>query len=123
MKMYKWYFEGFDIKFISTEENMQRHILTQRQRLSQPDTKIIIESEYTDLDQSPTTGCASCNSSTTPPAQPTVSVGVKRSKAKSKAVQLPDLSSDVDTAHIAVNPVEDDIDLELLNGINDRLAL
>jgi hypothetical protein len=123
MKMYKWYFEGFDIKFISSEENMERHILTQRERLSSPDKKIIIANEYTDLDQSPTTGCASCNSSTPTPAQPTVSVGVKRSKAKSKTVQLSDLSSNVDTADTSVDPLEDDIDLELLNGVNDRLAL
>jgi hypothetical protein len=123
MKMYKWYFEGFDIKFISTEENMEKHILTQRQRLSQPDTKIIIESEYTDLNQSPTTGCASCNSNPTPDPQPTVSVGAKKTKTRSKAVELPGVHSDVDDVDPAANVLEDDIDLELLNGVNDRLAL
>lgn len=123
MKMYKWYFEGFDIKFISSEENMDRHILTQRERLSQPDTKIIIESEYTDLNQSPSAGCASCNSNSTTPAQPTVPVGAKKTKAKSKAVELPGVHSDVDNADPAAGVLEDDIDLELLNGVNDRLAL
>lgn len=121
--MYKWYFEGFDIRFISSEDNMERHILTQRQRLSSPDTKIIIESEYTDLDQSSTTGCASCNSNSTPAPQPTVSVDTKKTKAKSKAVQLPPVSSDVDDVDPATDVLEDDIDLELLNGVNDRLAL
>ena len=121
--MYKWYFEGFDIKFISTEENMERHILTQRERLSQPDTKIIIESEYTDLNQSPSAGCASCNSNSTPPAQSTVPVGAKKTKTKSKAVELPGVHSDVDNADPAASVLEDDIDLELLNGVNDRLAL
>ena len=121
--MYKWYFEGFDIKFISTEENMERHILTQRERLSQPDTKIIIESEYTDLNQSPSAGCASCNSSTTTPAQPTVSVDTKKGKAKSKAVQLSDVPEPVSDADPATNVLEDGTDPELPNGVNDRLAL
>ena len=123
MKMYKWYFDGLDIKFISTEENMGRHVLNQRSKLGQPDTKIIIENEYFDLDQSPTAGCASCNSNSTSPALPTVPVGTKKAKAKSKAVQLPDLSESVSDADPAINVLEDGIDPELPNGVNDRLAL
>jgi len=123
MKMYKWYFEGFDIKFISSEENMDRHILTQRGRLGQPDTKIIIENEYFDLDQSPTAGCASCNSNSTSPALPTVPVGTKKVKTKSKAVELPGVHSDVADADPAADVLEDGTDPELPDGVNDRLAL
>ena len=121
--MYKWYFDGLDIKFISTEENMGRHVLNQRSKLGQPDTKIIIENEYFDLDQSPTAGCASCNSNSTSPALPTVPVDTKKGKAKSKAVQLPDLSESVSDADPAINVLEDGTDPELPNGVNDRLAL
>ena len=121
--MYKWYFDGLDIKFISTEENMGRHVLNQRSKLGQPDTKIIIENEYFDLDQSPSAGCASCNSSTTSPALPTVPVDTKKAKTKSKAVQLPPVSSDVDNVDPATDVLEDGADSELPNGFNDRLAL
>jgi hypothetical protein len=123
MKMYKWYFEGQEIRFISSEDKLDKHVMTNRSRFNKPDAKIIIESEYTDINQSPTTGCASCNSSASTPTQSTLPVGDKKTKTRSKAVQLQSVSGNVDNVSAPTPTVEDGPDLDLLNGTSNRVAL
>jgi hypothetical protein len=47
----------------------------------------------------------------------------KKTKTKSKTVQLSDLPGDVEPTAPATSVLEDDIDLELLGGSSNRLAL
>jgi hypothetical protein len=121
MKMYKWYFEGQEIRFISSEEKLEKHVLTNRSRFSQPDAKIIIENEYFDSTATADAPCSSCGATTNP--QSAVPVGNKKTKAKSEAVQLQPVSVDVPNDTAAPNDLGDEPDLDLLNGVGDRLAL
>ncbi len=119
--MYKWYFEGQEIRFISSEDKMDKHVLTNRTRFDQPDAKIIIENEYFDSSATPSAPCSSCGATTNP--QSTVPVGNKKTKAKSEAVQLQPVSGDVHPTTATDSTVEDNPDLELLGGTSDRVAL
>ena len=122
MKMTRWYFEGQEIRFISSEDKLDKHVMTNRSRFNQPDAKIIIENEYTDINQSPTTGCASCNSSSTPSPQPTLPVGNKKTKTKSKAVQLQSVPINVSNDNPTSNDLGDKPDLDLLNGVSNSVV-
>jgi hypothetical protein len=121
MKMYKWYFEGQEIRFISSEDKMDKHVLANRTRFDQPDAKIIIENEYFDSSATPSAPCSSCGATTT--TQSTLPVDNKQTKVKSKTVQLQPVSGDVVPTPATDSTVEDNPDLELLGGTSDRVAL
>ena len=118
--MYRWYFEGQEIRFISSEDKMDKHVLTNRTRFNQPDAKIIIENEYFDSSATPSAPCSSCSATTT--TQSTVPVVNKTTKVKSKAVQLQPVSGDVDPTPAPTDTVEDNPDLELLGGTSDSVV-
>jgi hypothetical protein len=56
--------------------------------------------------------------------QPTVSVGAKKIKVReSETDELPNLSGDVESTSTTAPILENGIDLELLNGSSDSVAL
>ena len=119
--MINWYFEGQEIRFISPEDKMERHVLTNRTRYNAHDKKVIIANEYFNSDATADAPCSTCGATTSP--QPAVSVDTKKGKTKLKAVQLQPVSVDVPNDSSATNDLGNDPDLDLLNGVGDRLAL
>ena len=121
MKMIKWYFEGQEIRFISSEDKMDRHVLANRTTFDAHDKKVIIDNEFFDTTATADAPCSTCGPTTNP--QPTVPVDTKKGKTKLKAVQLQPVSVDVPNDSSATNDLGNDPDLDLLNGVGDRLAL
>ena len=121
MKMIKWYFEGQEIRFISSEDKMDRHVLANRTTFDAHDKKVIIDNEFFDTTATADAPCSTCGATTNP--QPTVPVDTKKGKAKSKAVQLQPVPVDVPDGDPAANDLDDQPDLDLLNGVGNRLAL
>ena len=119
--MINWYFEGQEIRFISPEDKMDKHVLTNRTRYNAHDKKIIIANEFFDSTATADAPCSTCGATTNP--QPTLPVDTKKGKVKPKAVQLQPVSVDVPNDNLATNYLDNDPDLDLLNGVGDRLAL
>ena len=119
--MYKWYFEGQEIRFISSEDKMDKHVLTNRTRFNQPDAKIIIDNEYFDTTATADAPCSTCGATTNP--QPTVPMGNKKTKTKSQTVQLQSVSEPLPDDSATSNYLGNDPDLDLLNGVGNRVAL
>lgn len=120
MKMINWYFEGQDIRFVSSEDKLDRHILTNRTRFDAHDKKVIIDHEYFNSDAAPDAPCSTCGATTTPLS--TVSVDNKKTKAKQKAVHVLPVHGDVASAGTPTASVEDDPDLSLLNGVSNSVG-
>lgn len=122
MKMYKWFFEGFDIKFISSEDKLDRHIQTNRTRLDAHDKKVIIEHEYTD-DNTATADCVSCTGSPKSKRKSSVSdVPKTNTTGEQETPGLFSMSGDVVPTPTPTTSLEDDLDLGLLNGTSDSVA-
>jgi hypothetical protein len=120
----KWYYEGTEIYFLSTEDNFERHKLQNAGRLGLTNPQVtIIENATTD--SSPTTNrpCRNCGAESKSKSALPVDTEATPS-AGVETLGLFDLSSvppDVDTA---ADPVgTDELDLDLLGGSVDRLAL
>ena len=111
--MINWKFEGYDVNFVSTLENHDRHISNMLKALKlNPDTKII----YTngDIDKSIPTDAASISSDTSNVSQSTVSMGTENiSYTQPETTELPSMSSNVDNANPELNT------LELFDTAND----
>lgn len=119
----KWYYEGTEIYFLSTEDNFERHKLQNAGRLGLTDPNIIIIENAT-TDNSPTTGAPCRNCGTKSKTKSTVPVDNKKTPP---AEQTPDglfyMSGDVDSTPTPTDTMEDNPDLELLGGSLDRVAL
>lgn len=120
MKTITWHFEGQEISFISPEHKMDSHVLTNRVRFDAHDKKIIITHEQFDSSTTADAPCSTCGATT--PAQSTLPVDNKKTKVKSKAVQLPGVSVDVPHASPAANDLGNQPDLDLLNGSSNGVA-
>jgi len=116
-----WQFEGTDIWFTSPTETLDKSILSYRKRLNNYESKIIFYNGTTN--HSTTSDTSGSNGSAGATSQPTVSVGTKKGKTKSKALELQPVHRDVATAASPTDVLEDNPDLSLLNGPGDRLAL
>ena len=121
MKMIKWYFEGQEIRFISPEDKMDRHVLANRTTFDAHDKKVIIDNEFFDTTATADAPCSTCGPTTNP--QSTVPVDTKKGKAKPKAVQLQSVPVDVPHGDTANDDLDNQPDLDLLNGVGNRLAL
>ena len=119
----KWYYEGTEIYFLSTEDNFERHKLQNAGRLGLTDPNIIIIENAT-TDNSPTTGAPCRNCGTSTKTKSTLPVGNKKTPPTE---QTPDglfyMSGDVDSTPTPTDTMEDNPDLELLGGSLDRVAL
>ena len=123
-KHIKWRFKSKDVYFVSKEDRLTWDVQAKARLLGLPaNSKIEIQNDYFTLSESDSTGCASCNSSTSTKPQSTVPVDDKKTKTKSKTVQLQPVSGDVDPITSTTPSVENDIDLDLLNGVSNRVAL
>ncbi len=118
----KWYYEGTEIYFVSTEDNFERHKLQNAARLGLTDPEItIIENATTDNPITTNRPCRNCNSSTE--SKSTVPVGTKKTKTPKQTTDgLFYMSGDVDSTPATDNSVEDYPDLELLNGSIDSVV-
>ena len=75
MKQIKWKFKSTDIYFVSSEKQLTRDVMRQRERLRlKPTTKIEIINEFFTTDNSTSTGCSSCGNSSSNQEQSTLSV-------------------------------------------------
>ena len=117
MKMLKWYFDGFDIKFISSEENFNRHVATQRETL-QTQNNVIIEHEYDDTNPVADTPCRNCSSKSK--KKQTISSNSKTTEAPTQEADgLFTMPGDVDGLNPSSLFLGDDPDLSLLGGSVD----
>jgi hypothetical protein len=124
MKHVKWKFKTKDVYFVSREDRITWDVQAKARMLGLPaNSKIEIQNDYFTLSESTSTGCASCNSNTSTPPLATVPVDNKKVKAKPEATELFDLYGDVEPTAPAADVLEDDIDLELLGGTSNRMAL
>jgi len=123
-KHIKWRFKAKDVYFVSKEDRLTWDVQAKARLLGLPaNSKIEIQNDYFTLSESDSTGCASCNSNSSAKPQPTVPVGNKKTKVKQETVQLQSVSGNVESTDTTTTVLEDDIDLELLGGTSDRLAL
>jgi len=124
MKHVKWKFKTKDVYFVSREDKITWDVQAKARMLGLPaNSKIEIQNDYFTLSESTSTGCASCNSNTSTPPLATVPVGNKKGKVKLEALELQSMSGDVDPTAPAADVLENDIDLELLGGTSNRMAL
>jgi hypothetical protein len=123
MNTIKWQFEGLDLAFISNDQNLAKHILdmAKANNLSL-DHNIIIH--YDDrTNQQTAASPASGDGSTNANELAAIQVDAENAEAGEETLQLPNVPADLDNAAAAADAVEDDIDISLLNGTGDRLAL
>ena len=124
MKHVKWKFKTKDVYFVSREDKIAWDVQAKARMLGLPaNSNIEIQNDYFTLSESTSTGCASCNSNTSTPPLATVPVGNKKGKVKSETLELFDMSGDVEPTSPAADVLENDIDLELLGGTSNRMAL
>lgn len=121
--MIKWKFEELDVYFQSTSENLTRDIskMAYANGVKQ-NAKITIIDGPTNQFMPTDTNSSDGDTSTIP--QSTLPVDAKSTKTrKQKTNELPDLSGDVESTSTSDPILEDGVDLELLNGSSDSVAL
>jgi hypothetical protein len=121
--MITWKFEELDVYFQSKGENLSRDIskMAYANGVKQNANIIIIDGPIT---QFMPTDTDSVDGDTSTISQPTVSVDAKKAEAtKQETNELPDLFGDVESTSTSDPILEDGIDLELLNGSSDSVAL
>lgn len=114
MKMYKWHFDGFDIKFISSEESLDRHITSQRETL-QTQNNVIIDHEYDDTNPVTDSPCRTCGTKSKKKQLLSSSSGSSETPAQ-ETNGLFTVPGDVDELNPSSLFLGDDPDLSLLGG-------
>lgn len=108
-KQIKWKFKSSDIYFVSSERNLTRDVMRNRERLKlRPTTKIEIINEFFTDDNSTTAGCTSCGNSSSNNVESTLSLGADEDQQSGQET----------TSVSAVHDVLDDLiaDLDFMEG-------
>lgn len=116
-KHIKWKFKSTDIYFVSPERNLTRDVMRQRERLKLKSTaKIEIINEFFTDDNSTTTGCTSCGSSSNNNVQSALSMDSEATQTDQETLVVSSVYDLLDEFNSSLDSVGDKSDSGDTNG-------